>query len=74
MKYLILLAVVGGLIWWIKSNRKIKPPSETAFSPTLDMVPCAHCGLHLPDTDAVHAQSGVYCSAEHRDLHERTGR
>jgi uncharacterized protein len=74
MKYLILLAVVGGLIWLIKSNRKIKPPSETASSPTLDMVPCAHCGLHLPDTDAVHAQSGVYCSAEHRDLHERTGR
>ena len=74
MKYLILLAVVGGLIWWIKSNRKNKPPSETASSPTLDMVPCAHCGLHLPDTDAVHAQSGVYCSAEHRDLHERTGR
>lgn len=33
------------------------------------MVSCAHCGLHLPQPDAVEGEGGRhYCSAEHRRL------
>jgi uncharacterized protein len=33
------------------------------------MVSCAHCGLHLPQPDALEGEGGRhYCSAEHRRL------
>ena len=33
------------------------------------MVSCAHCGLHLPQPDAVEGEGGRhYCSTEHRRL------
>ena len=33
------------------------------------MVSCAHCGLHLPQSDALEGEGGRhYCSAEHRLL------
>jgi uncharacterized protein len=30
------------------------------------MVACAHCGLHLPQEEAVNGTKGLYCSTEHR--------
>jgi uncharacterized protein len=31
------------------------------------MVQCAHCGIHIPASEALPAQSGeVFCSEEHR--------
>jgi uncharacterized protein len=30
------------------------------------MVSCAHCGLHLPRTDALPAGERFFCSEEHR--------
>ena len=35
------------------------------------VVACAHCGLHVPRSDAVTAADGVtvYCSQAHRRLH-----
>ena len=29
------------------------------------MVACAHCGLHIPRSEAVQAGASVFCSAEH---------
>ena len=42
-------------------------PSSAAppVRPAQDMVRCAHCGLHLPSADAVHAGGRSYCGAEH---------
>jgi len=34
------------------------------------MVPCAHCGTHVPENDAIRGAHGTYCSATHRDAHE----
>jgi uncharacterized protein len=31
------------------------------------MVRCAHCGVHLPQSDAVSAGALHYCSGAHRD-------
>jgi uncharacterized protein len=35
------------------------------------MVECAHCGLHLPRSEAIEAAGQSYCSAEHRALAQR---
>ncbi len=34
------------------------------------MVQCAHCGLHLPASEALHNPAGLaFCCEEHRLLH-----
>ena len=72
MKYLILLGVVFGVIWWIKLNRASSSQdraSGTNAKP-LNMVQCAHCGLHLPENEAIQSRQAVYCSDAHRALAE----
>ncbi len=32
------------------------------------MVACAHCGLHVPESEGVHGNGAFYCSDEHRRL------
>ena len=33
------------------------------------MVACAHCGLHVPESEAVIVDGVGFCSPEHRRLH-----
>lgn len=35
------------------------------------IVPCAHCGLYLPSSDALHDGANTYCSRAHRDAHRQ---
>jgi hypothetical protein len=32
------------------------------------MVACAHCGLHVPESEGVRGNGAFYCSDEHRRL------
>lgn len=69
MKYLFLLLVILAVLWAIKrgGNRK-KPETRKDSAPATpaNMVSCAHCGLHLPQEEAVKGENGLYCSTEHR--------
>ena len=72
MKYLLVLLVVGFGLWSLVSRLRgsgLKRP--TAVDPArletpAAMVRCAHCGLHLPETDAVAEGAQLYCSDAHR--------
>ena len=82
MKLLLTLAAIVLVIWLIRSARRrnAEPdqpdqpgtPHERGSSDTtpLKMLQCAHCGVHLPRTDAVAGRSGSYCTAEHRQRAE----
>jgi uncharacterized protein len=35
------------------------------------IVPCAHCGVHFPASEAVERGGRLYCCPEHRDADER---
>ena len=78
MKYLLVLAVLVIAFWlWRKARRadlgaKV-PPAAPPPTP-LAMARCAHCGLHLPSAEAIAGERGVYCSAAHRQLAEKTDR
>lgn len=67
MKYLFWLLVIA-LVWWAFTRSRKAPPNETGqnAAPAQDMAQCAHCGVHLPQSEAVRGEKGLYCSTEHR--------
>ena len=75
MKFLLLLAIVLLLAWLWRSGRRGASSTDAAARPASppgpqEMVRCAHCGVHLPHSDAVVGRIGLYCSPEHRQLAE----
>ena len=74
-RLILLLAAVALVWWWLRSRRSPvrtdsaapKPPANSHAAH--EMVSCAHCGVHLPQSDAVSDAAGAfYCSDEHRRL------
>lgn len=74
MKYLLVLLVVGIGLWVLLKRVRgagLNPPSVNKPKVPQTMVECAHCGLHLPASDAVLEGSHVFCSDKHRLLGPR---
>jgi uncharacterized protein len=72
MRALLLLAVVlvGVWFWRQRQGHAQKPVPPPEPSVPLDMVRCAHCGLHITAPEAVPGKRGQYCSQEHLQLAE----
>jgi uncharacterized protein len=80
MRYLIVTLALGLIIFWLLRavrGRPDVPPSKhgqrtSGKSPAQvqDMVSCAHCGLHLPGSEAIKGKLADYCCQEHRRLAE----
>ncbi len=77
MKYLLVLLVVVGALWLMFGrSRRVgggaKPVQPTNKKPPPDgtpqaMLACAHCGVHLPQGDALQDPQGrAFCSEAHR--------
>ena len=92
MKYLVLLVVVLGVVWWMFGRRKppLQPPGSAGGRPDSSrtqrregregrrdrkdrdsepqkMLACAHCGVHLPQSETTpDGQGRRYCSEAHR--------
>lgn len=68
MKTLLTLAALGLLFWIVRQQwRRLKASRPPPPTPVQRMVPCARCGLYLPQDEAI-AQGGLsYCCPEHRD-------
>lgn len=75
MKYLLVLAVVLAVIWFVRNHRPDRPapksrkdpPRQDTLAPPQDMVRCPICSLHLPRADALPGRDGrLYCCADHR--------
>ena len=71
MKFLLVLLVVVGGLWWLWRPRA-KPPSHAARKDAegtapAEMVACAHCDLRLPRAEALFDPKGhPFCSEAHR--------
>ena len=87
---IVLLVVIGAIVfrYWGKKLRDLiadeepaapppPPPAQAATDAPQAMVTCAHCSLHLPQSEALlaaPAQGGdpagpFFCSPEHRERH-----
>jgi uncharacterized protein len=72
MKYLLVIAVVGVLLWAMfgrggrarsVQRREDRRPADAPVA----MLACAHCGMHLPKSDALLDAAGrPYCGEPHR--------
>jgi uncharacterized protein len=84
MKFVVLALIVAVLGWlFFGLQRKTSAPARkergeeepgasagtsAASATQVTMVRCAHCGVHMPVTEAiVDAQGRHYCCAEHRE-------
>lgn len=67
MKYLLLL-VLFAVLWWVwKKRAGLPPPGAGPDSPLPErMVRCAHCGVHLPESDGVVDGKDYFCNDAHR--------
>ena len=68
MKWLLVIALVVGVLWWLQRGRDRTPVQATqkATPPAPGIMrACSHCGVHMLEQDMVHGQRGHYCSTEH---------
>ncbi|WP_425261680.1 PP0621 family protein [Rubrivivax sp. RP6-9] len=74
MKYLLVIAVVGVVLWLMFGRQRGRGQGKPSVPPKADtrqlpvqIVACAHCGLNLPQTDALQdAAERPFCSEAHR--------
>ena len=74
MKYLLvaLVIIIAIGIWRNNRRKAVAPPPKPRLKQPEDMVICAHCGVHLPASDAITSPDrNQYCSTEHRHLGPR---
>ncbi len=70
MSRLLFLAAIIAIVYLLfKSYRRQLPKEDTLSGQVEDMVPCVHCGVHLPRRDGIQANGKFYCSEEHRRIH-----
>lgn len=79
MKFLLWLAVALVVAAWLMRDKKpLKSPESSrqaasagmAEGQAESMVPCAHCGVHIPVSESLAGPTGaLFCSDEHRRLH-----
>lgn len=77
MKLILILAVVIGALWLLRGTRvQAGTPRGASGAPKaksqgpVQMVSCAHCGLHLPRDEAFDSPNQLhYCSEAHRIEH-----
>jgi uncharacterized protein len=69
----LLVALIWGRSGRAKRNDGAAPRrgAKTSSGAPEAMVSCAHCGVHLPASDAVLLGERAYCSPAHRDAGPR---
>ena len=65
---LVRFLILALAVWLIaRTVRRLlaKPQPPSAAEGVKNMVRCAQCGLHLPETEAIPHQSQYYCCKQH---------
>lgn len=68
MKYLLLFAFLV-TVWWIWSKRQAGSgpnPARRREAAPEKMLRCAHCGVHLPESEGIGEDDRFYCCEAHR--------
>jgi uncharacterized protein len=80
MKYLLVLVFVFVIFWLWSNNRRIekkqaddarRPQQPSQSTALTEIVACDVCQVHLPRSEALIGNKGVYCSDAHRRQADR---
>jgi len=64
---LLLLVIAAAVVYFLVSGYARKRSRSSAAAPSAEsMVPCAHCGVNVPRSEAIEAAGRFFCSEEHR--------
>ena len=79
MKFLLVVLAVVALLFLLRGTRRRngvppadKPAAARQPAEPESMVSCAHCGIHLPQNEALPGRGGVFCGEPHRSAYEKT--
>jgi uncharacterized protein len=68
-KILLLALAALAIIWFFSGRHKGRPANGGRPSGTAEkIVVCAHCRLHIPESESVAADGHHFCCEEHRKL------
>jgi uncharacterized protein len=70
-RLLVLIVLVVLAVWFIRRALRRLQPGDKPLVKESDLVRCAHCGVHLPRSEARQAEGILYCSEEHARLGKR---
>src|SRR5437899_8153590 len=65
---LLLLIIAIVVVYFVLTSSARKRRPRSAPPPVEPMVPCAHCGINVPRSEALGAAGRFFCSEEHRRL------
>ena len=76
-RLLLLVALLLLILWALQrgvqgrrrhTHREAPPAADPSGEASSAIVPCAHCGVHLPVAEAIEADGRMYCSRAHVSL------
>lgn len=66
MSRLLFFAAVAAVVYWLLKSYRARLPKEEGGERAEDMVRCAYCGVHLPESESTMSDGKHYCSEAHR--------
>lgn len=66
MSKLLLLVIAAAVAYFLVTGFSRKRAKSEGLPPSETMVPCAHCGVNLPRSEALEDAGRFFCSEEHR--------
>lgn len=70
-RLLVLIVLVVLAVWFIRRALRRLQPGDKPLVKEGELVRCAHCGVHLPRSEARQAEGVLYCSEDHARLGKR---
>lgn len=64
-KFILIILIVLIVYWLIKSRKPTSTDTESLTDASEDMVRCAHCGVHLPESESITSDGNYFCSKDH---------
>jgi uncharacterized protein len=70
-RLIVLIVLVVLAVWLIRRALRRPQQKNKPVAKQGELVQCAHCGVHLPRSEARQTEGVLYCSEEHARLGRR---
>ena len=70
MRFIAIIIALAIIVAVVKRLWRSPRPPAARTKEFGRMVKCAHCGIYIPEQEAVHRGEDYYCSRDHLDAHD----